>query len=492
MTASSRNILSAHLNKSGQFRYNRTSLALRQKKSEIMKKVRINSKNVEKGDIFIAISSNKITDHIEEAKRNGASLIFAEKLASNLEGVIGIEDARLLASKMARFIHSEQPEFCVAITGTNGKSSVAHFVRQFWTSSGRKAANLGTVGLFVDDDLTKTLDDICIPDLTTPDQFSLHQILEKLKSYEVNHFVFEASSHALQQKRLHSVSLSAAAFTNLESDHLDYHMTRDCYFKAKLKLFSEILDPKSPAVVSRDFDDVYNGVTKYNKNIISFGMNSKNCITIEKIRNNASSITFDLVLDGTKFKDIEVGLIGEFQLMNLMCSIGIAYCSGLDPHDIIEAMCKIRPLQGRMELIKETNGIKIFVDYAHTSSAFEAALSAFKNISKGKLICVFGCGGDRDKTKRREMGEIAGRLADVVVVTDDNPRSEDPATIREEIMLSCKKAIEIGDRKEAIKFSIRTALPGDHVVVMGKGHETTQAYGSSVLDHSDQKEILDN
>jgi UDP-N-acetylmuramoyl-L-alanyl-D-glutamate--2,6-diaminopimelate ligase len=313
-----------------------------------------------------------------------------------------------------------------------------------------------------------------------------------LKSSDISHFVFEASSHSLQQKRLHSVTLSAAAFTNLASDHLDYHLNRKEYFEAKLKLFSEILNPKATVITSLDYEDIYNGITKYNKNIISFGMNSKNFITVDNIRNYSDYIVCDFVVDGNKFKNIKVELIGIFQLMNLMCAMGIAYCSKVSCDTIIESIHKILPLQGRMEFVHETNGAKVFVDYAHTSSAFESALTAFKQLCRGRLICVFGCGGDRDKNKRREMGEIAERLANVVIITDDNPRFEDPAKIRTEIMSSCGHAIEIGDRKSAIKFAINSSMPGDFVVIVGKGHETTQTYGLTTINHDDSKEILDN
>ncbi|MDR1034509.1 MAG: UDP-N-acetylmuramoyl-L-alanyl-D-glutamate--2,6-diaminopimelate ligase [Holosporales bacterium] len=459
-----------------------------------MRNIRTNSKNVKNGDAFIAIPCKEIIDHIEEAKRNKASLIFVQKpmvnIIPNTKEIVIVDDVRLLASRFARLVNSEQPEHCVAITGTNGKSSVAHFIRQFWTACGKRAANLGTVGIFIGDILTKKLGDFQIPNLTTPDSFTLHKILDFLKFDGISHFVFEASSHALHQKRLHSVSLSAAAFTNLESDHLDYHGTKDEYFSAKLRLFYEILDSKSPAIASLDYEDIYHHISKFNKNIISFGMSNKNYITVDNVQNLSNNTVFDLIIDGNRFKDIKIDLIGKFQLMNLMCAVGVSYCSGLSCDMIINALPKIRQLQGRMELIREINGIKVFIDYAHTSSALESVLSALVQICRGKLVCVFGCGGDRDKTKRIEMGKIAEKLAEAVIITDDNPRYEDPATIRSEIILGCKGAVEIGDRKAAIKFAIDSSKSGDYVIIIGKGHETTQIYGSTVLAHDDREEVL--
>ncbi|MDR1476340.1 MAG: UDP-N-acetylmuramoyl-L-alanyl-D-glutamate--2,6-diaminopimelate ligase [Holosporales bacterium] len=459
-----------------------------------VKNIRINSKIVASGDIFVGILCDNFTEHVEEARRNGASIIFIDRAAaekvSNGKEIIIVDDTRLLSSRFAKFLNSEQPEYCVAITGTNGKSSVAHFIRQFWTIHGKKAANLGTVGLFVNDELVMQIGNIQIPKLTTPDPFSLHKILASLQSIGVSHFVFEASSHALHQKRLHSVSISAAAFTNLASDHLDYHRSKEEYFNAKLNLFREILDSNLPAIVSRDYEFLYESIAQYNKNIITFGMNDKNCITAKNIRNYFDCMIFNLTIDGYIFKDIEIKLMGDFQLMNLMCAASIAYCGGLSANDIVDTLSKIRELQGRMELVLEYREIRIYIDYAHTSSAFESALSEFKKICSGRLICVFGCGGDRDKSKRIEMGKIADRLADIAIITDDNPRTEEPAFIRSEILDGCKDAIEIGDRKLAIKFAISIAKAGDCVIILGKGHESTQICGTTSFAHDDKKEIL--
>jgi UDP-N-acetylmuramoyl-L-alanyl-D-glutamate--2,6-diaminopimelate ligase len=460
-----------------------------------MQNIRINSKLVEKGDVFIGFGCSRVAEHVEEARRRGASLVFLElesigTIPMNSDIVI-VDDARMFASNLYRIAYPNQPECCVAITGTNGKSSVAHFVRQLWSFCGKKSANLGTLGLFIDDSVVEHIPGLQLPKLTTPDSFSFHKILNWLKSENVDHFVFEASSHALHQKRLHSVSLSAAAFTNFESDHLDYHKSRAEYLDSKLKLFSEILGPHSHVVISRDNLEIYTKVSKINDNLITFGMSQENNISVSKVRYHSGNTIFDLIIYENIFKDIQTKLFGDFQLMNLMCAVGITFGTGLFPDDIEQCIHKICPLRGRMEFIIAHNGIRAFVDYAHTSSAFHAAMLEFRKICEGKLICVFGCGGDRDKSKRIEMGRCAEKLAEVVIITDDNPRSENPSQIRSEILQGCRNAIEIGDRKEAIRYAVNVASSGDCIVVIGKGHEVTQNYGSQNLEHDDKKEIID-
>lgn len=452
-----------------------------------MQNIQINSKFVKNGDVFIAIPCEQSEKHISEAFKNGAEIVFAE--SSQNESVIKISDARLLASKLAKFRYNKQPDVCVALTGTNGKSSVAHFLKQIWTYSGKKSANLGTLGLFINDDKSSP-NDILIPNLTTPDAITLHKIMEYLKKEDVTNFVFEASSHALDQKRLHSANLSAAAFTNFSSDHLDYHKTRESYLYAKLRLFNEILPKEKPAIVSKDYPDIYNEISKINKNIISFGIENDNFIKANNINELPEKIIFDLNCGNEIFKNVEINLFGKFQIMNILCAISLALGSGLSIQEIVQTLPKISPLKGRMEHVKSINNGNVYIDYAHTSYGFKSALECFRKVCRGRLICVFGCGGDRDKSKRSEMGKIANDLSDITIVTDDNPRTESPHNIRKQIIETCPNAIEIGNRKEAISHGISLIEENDFLVVIGKGHEDYQIYADKTFHFSDKEEIL--
>ena len=458
-----------------------------------MKNIRINSQYIKKGDVFVGISCENIKDNVITAINNGASVIFVEqehkKLFNGFENVEFINDARLFASKLASVFYDKSPETCVAITGTNGKSSVVHFLRQIWQHSGKKSASLGTLGLCIDDEITKP-EGLEVPSLTTPDAVSLHGILNYMSESGVTHFAFEASSHALDQKRLHSVPLKAAGFTNLASDHLDYHKTKECYLSSKLKLFSEILPPANPAVVSLDFPDIYSAVKKVHKNIVTFGFGTSNFIRAKNIQEFSTKIVFDLFFGTDVFENIIVNLFGRFQVMNVLCAIALAHACGIDAKQITENLGRITQLDGRMEHICSFNEGNVYVDYAHTSEGFRNCLETFRRTCKGRLICVFGCGGDRDKTKRQEMGKIASELSDIIIVTDDNPRTEDPVSIRTEIMSGCEGAVEVSNRKEAIKFGMNLLQSGDALVVIGKGHETSQIYREQIIHHNDKEEIL--
>ena len=457
-----------------------------------MKNIQINSKFVKPGDIFVAIPCKNINENISDALQKGAGIVFAEKSdveQSGINNVITIPDARLIASKLSRFIYPTQPEVCVAVTGTNGKSSVAHFLSQIWTYSGITSANLGTLGLFIDQKAGYP-ENITIPNLTTPDPVTFHKIMEYLVTQKVSHCVFEASSHALDQKRCHSATLYAAAFTNLASEHLDYHKTQEAYLATKLKLFQEILPPDRPAIVSLDFPELYQEVSKYNNNIITFGLGDKNFIKARNITEFTDKVTFDLVCGNEKCPQIEIKLLGTFQVMNILCAVALAMATGLSLRSIADALPKIKSLNGRMEHIRTVNCGDVYVDFAHTAEGLANALKCFKKVCQGRLICVFGCGGNRDITKRPEMGKIASKLADICIVTDDNPRQETAEEIRKQIIASCPGAIEIGNRREAIHYALSIIRPGDIVAIMGKGHETYQIYGNNLTHFSDKEEIL--
>ncbi len=445
------------------------------------------SRIVRKGDIFVAIPCDNVVQHISEAIRKGAKLVFTQEYCNWIDNnrIVLVNDARLLASELASFYYARQPKTNIAITGTNGKSSVAYFVSQIWSLCNIKSANLGTLGLFVNGNKVNP-DGITIPDLTTPDPVSLHKILNYLSENNIENLVFEASSAALDQKRLHSVVLETAAFTNLASDHLDYHKSHDEYFKSKLLLFRDILKQNKMAVLFGDDEYLYNQISDIHSNIITYGLNQNNNVRAYNIVSDIDNIKFDLNINNKVFTDLELKLTGEFQLLNVLCAISLLYVTGMDIYKIVSVINQLKPLSGRMEKITKN----IFIDYAHTSEGFKTALNTLKKYCKGKLICVFGCGGNRDTTKRQEFGSIANELVDIPIVTDDNPRNEDPLLIRKAIMQTCPKAIEVSDREEAIKTAISLMGKDDIVAIIGKGHENKQIYNNNVKYFNDKKIVL--
>lgn len=457
-----------------------------------MPNIQTNSQYVQNGDIFIAISCPNITSNIADAIKKNASLIFLERQYQNLfsaENFVYVENARLIASKLANFCYPKAPDFCIAITGTNGKSSVTHFLNQIWQHNNIKSACLGTLGFFIGNQKIEQSE--FNTNQTTPDPISLHKILEYLALNGVSHIAFEASSHAIDQKRLHSVTLYAAGFTNFASDHLDYHKTQDKYFQTKIKLFEEILPRERYIVASKDCPEIYSNLQLINKNIISFGLQKDNFIVASKIVEHATKTTFDLNIGEEIFHNISTNLVGKFQILNVLCAAAFAYLTNISTSEIVAAIDMLAPLSGRLEYICSCNGGNVYVDYAHTTEGFKQCLKAMRKIclSEGRIICIFGCGGDRERLKRKEMGAAAFSLADIIIITDDNPRTEDPAAIRAEIISACPKAQEIANRKEAIQYAMRIMRKHDVLAIIGKGHEIMQIYHETIL-HNDKAEVL--
>lgn len=448
------------------------------------------SRNVKEGDIFVAIPCENVVQHISEAIKKGVKLVFTQDYFDCIDNskLVLVNDVRLLASQLASFYYAKQPKINIAVTGTNGKSSVAHFVSQIWSLCNMQSANLGTLGLFINGQKVNP-EGITIPNLTTPDPVNLHKVLNYIAENNINNFVFEASSAALDQKRLHSVVLETAGFTNLASDHLDYHKSHEEYLKSKLLLFKDILKQNKTAVVFGDDNYLYNQVKSIHNNIITFGLDKNNNIRAENIKSDINKIIFDLVINNKVFENIELYLTGEFQLLNVLCAIALVYVTGLDIDKIVNTIHKIKPLCGRMDKIQSTYG-NIFIDYAHTSEGFKTSLNTLKKYCKGRLICVFGCGGNRDSTKRQEFGSIANVLVDIPIITDDNPRNEDPSLIRNEIKKKCPNAIEIPDREEAIKKALSLMEKDDIVAIIGKGHETEQIYANNIKYFNDKEVVL--
>ncbi|PIU12780.1 UDP-N-acetylmuramoyl-L-alanyl-D-glutamate--2,6-diaminopimelate ligase, partial [Methylobacterium sp. CG08_land_8_20_14_0_20_71_15] len=402
---------------------------------------------------------------------------------------IAVPDARRALALAAARLAGAQPPTVVAVTGTSGKSSVADFVRQILSRIGRDAASLGTVGIVTNRGAT-------YGSLTTPDPVTLHETLARLSAEGVTELAMEASSHGIEQRRLDGVELTAAGFTNLGRDHLDYHPTIEDYLEAKLRLFTTLLPEGRPAIVNAD--------GAYAERVIAAARGAGRPVRTtgragETIRLLAARTEgFDQVLhlrapgplhpqQDVEY-EVRLPLAGAFQVENALLAAGLALATPAGQADrpgVIAALNHLTGVPGRMERIGEARGALCLVDYAHKPEALEHVLLALRPFATGRLVLVFGCGGDRDRGKRPLMGAIAQRLADRVIVTDDNPRSEEPAAIRAAIRAAAPGAEEIGDRAEAIRAAVHGLAPGDVLVVAGKGHETGQIVGDRVLPFSD-------
>jgi UDP-N-acetylmuramoyl-L-alanyl-D-glutamate--2,6-diaminopimelate ligase len=449
------------------------------------------SRAVKPGTLFAGLPGVKAdgASFVAQAVAKGAVAVLVSSdsvVPSTTVPVLRSPDARRALALIAARFSGAQPAVNVAITGTNGKTSVAEFTRKLYTTLGRRAASLGTIGLVKPDGGI-------YGSLTTPDPLSLHASLAELASEGVTHLAFEASSHGLDQRRLDGVHLKAAAFTNLGRDHLDYHPTVEEYFQAKLRLFDTLLPADSVAVVHIDDERgaaVVAAARKRGIKVLTTGINGDDLRLVE---HTPDGFAQRLIIEHAgRRHEIRIGLIGDYQATNTLLAAGLAIATGEDATKAIAAISSINGVNGRLDIIGECNGGLVVVDYAHKPEALSAALTALRPFATGKLICVFGCGGDRDKGKRPIMGGIAAQQSDVVIVTDDNPRTEVAATIRAEVLAGCgglvgrdAGAMEIGDRADAIAAAVAMMGKGDVVLIAGKGHESGQIIGSTVIPFSD-------
>jgi UDP-N-acetylmuramoyl-L-alanyl-D-glutamate--2,6-diaminopimelate ligase len=444
------------------------------------------SRAVKPGYLFAALAGSK-TDgsrFIGDAVARGAAAVLVEDRAPFASLAIPVlADAnprRRLALMAARF-HAPQPAVVVAVTGTNGKTSVTAFTRQIWQRHGRKAASLGTIGI-IGPDFTKP------GSLTTPDPVALHQELQELARAGIDHVALEASSHGLDQFRLDGLALSAAAFTNLTRDHLDYHHDMASYFAAKLRLFDVILPPGATAVINTDVAEGVELAARCRargQRVLGFGAAAGADLRLLAAKPEGHGQRVSLAVFGQRH-DFLLPLMGGFQAANAQAALGLALATGVPTDEAVAALEHLAGVPGRMEHVaSHPNGAPVIVDYAHTPDALENALAALRPHASGRLVVVFGCGGDRDAGKRPLMGAIAARLADIIIVTDDNPRSEDAALIRRAILAECPGAEEIGDRAAAIRRGLALLAPGDMLLIAGKGHERGQIVGTKVLPFDD-------
>jgi UDP-N-acetylmuramoyl-L-alanyl-D-glutamate--2,6-diaminopimelate ligase len=452
------------------------------------------SRNVKPGYLFAAFKGSTV-DGIQFAPNavaaGAVAIVCASETADAIRStagkdviVIGVAEPRQVFAKMAARFCGSQPDTIVAVTGTAGKTSVAHFVRQIFQAAGHPAASLGTLG-------TIKPGGESYGGLTTPDPVALHKELAELRAENINHAAMEASSHGLDQHRLDGVHLTAAAFTNLGRDHMDYHPTIEDYLKAKLRLFGELLPDGGTVVVDpgeKYADRVIEVAERRGQRIFTVGELGKD-LKLTGLKPSGAGQDLTLETERGEYK-VTLPLIGRFQVSNALIAAGLAIAAGIDTGAALRSLENLKGAPGRLELAGKTReGGLVFVDYAHKPDALDNALAALKPFAVGKLSVIVGAGGDRDPGKRELMGEAAARHADLVIITDDNPRSEDPASIRKAVLKGAPGALEIGDRYEAIAEGVRRLKTGDILCVAGKGHETGQIVGDTVIPFSDHEAV---
>ena len=443
----------------------------------------IDHRKVARGSVFGAFKGAVLNgeDFIGQAVDRGAVAVVArdEAKVERVPHLADPEPRRLFAELAAKF-YAPYPETVVAVTGTNGKTSTVEMTRQIWRMSGHRSASIGTLGVTTSDDQVKT-------GLTTPDIVTFLNNMAGLKRMGTTHVAYEASSHGLDQHRAEGVPLAAAAFTNFSRDHLDYHGTMEEYFEAKMRLFERVLPSGKPAVIWTDdpkSDEVMERARAAGHELLTVGGRGE---TIRLVKQTPTALGQTLMLEhGGKSHRLALPLIGAYQASNVLTAAGLVLATGGEWSATFSAIQRVAPVRGRLErAVISRAGVPIYIDYAHTPDALEAAIAALRPHVEGRLITVFGAGGDRDQGKRPEMGAVASRMSDVVIVTDDNPRSEDPGAIRSAIMAGASGATEVPGRREAIAEAIRIARSGDIVLVAGKGHETGQIIGDRVLPFDD-------
>ncbi|MFT8611428.1 MAG: UDP-N-acetylmuramoyl-L-alanyl-D-glutamate--2,6-diaminopimelate ligase [Gluconobacter oxydans] len=452
--------------------------------------VTADSRRASPGTLFFALRGAKQdgSAFIPQAISQGAAAVIMDQETAHPDSAVPVivrPDAKHLLACMASALAGPQPSCIAAITGTNGKSSTADFLRQLWILQGNRAASLGTLGLISDTDVPAP------PSLTTPDPVSLSQTLAALARNGVEQVALEASSHGLEQHRLDGVTLTAAGFSNLTRDHLDYHLTLEAYRAAKLRLFNEVLPTGGIAAVNADMDSetfsaLQDIAARRSLKLRSVGRNGTTLRLIEA-RPTPSGQILRLALHGEELPEISLSLPGRFQADNVMLAAAMCWKDDAAARQVVALLPRLTGVHGRCErAVALPNGAAAYVDYAHTPDALDCVLSSLRPHTAGRLVVVFGAGGDRDRGKRPLMGAVAARMADLAIVTDDNPRTEEPASIRSEILTACPDALEIADRRSAIAAGLEALKPGDILVVAGKGHEQGQIVGTEILPFDDR------
>ena len=443
----------------------------------------IDNRKVAPGTVFGAFQGLRVNgeDFIPDAVRAGAVAVVARPQAT-VEGAVHIahDNPRRLFALLAARYFAPFPDVTVAVTGTNGKTSTVELARQLWRMLGHHSASIGTLGVTTSVDQVST-------GLTTPDIVTFLSNMSGLRREGISHAAFEASSHGLAQYRTEGLPVSAAAFTNLSRDHLDYHGDMDSYFDAKMRLFDEVVAPDGTAIVWADdqwSDKVIQRATKRGLRVLSVGVQGQ-ALRLANRTPTQLGQTLEVEADG-KLHRVNLPLIGAYQAANALTAAALVIAGGEDAAKVLELLGRVQPVRGRLERAVITKaGAPVYVDYAHTPDGLRAAIDALRPHTRGRLIALFGAGGDRDAGKRPQMGKVAAELADHVIVTDDNPRSEDPSAIRAAVMAGAPGAEEIGGRRDAIAAAIAQAGADDIVLLAGKGHEQGQIIGDRVLPFDD-------
>ncbi|ABI66375.1 UDP-N-acetylmuramoylalanyl-D-glutamate--2,6-diaminopimelate ligase [Maricaulis maris MCS10] len=445
----------------------------------------LDSRKVEPGFVFAALPGVKVhgRDFIPKALTAGASVILTDEPVEAPVPVIAVPEPAALLARMAARFYPRQPGHIVAITGTNGKSSTVEFLRQIWAGAGIEAACLGTLGVTRGNSVEVT-------GYTTPDAVALQAALDRLAGEGVTHLGMEASSHGLKQHRMDGVRLQVGAFTNLTQDHLDYHPDFADYFASKLKLFTERLPADGRAVINVDSEwggKMAASARERGLEVLTMGWRGSD-LAIREITPRAASQSVIFAWKGREHA-LDIPLVGEFQILNALGAAAIALSDGVAEASVLDTLKGLAGVPGRLEKVGETAaGAPVLVDYAHTPDGLDKLLRAARPHTRGRVIVIFGCGGDRDASKRAKMGVIAANQADHVIVTDDNPRSEDPAAIRKAVLKGCPRAEEIADRAQAIRHGVAMLKAGDCLLIAGKGHETGQTVGDIVHPFDDREQ----
>ena len=456
--------------------------------------ISLDNRKITAGDLFAALPGtvHHGANYAADAVQAGAVAVLTDPAGAELIRAVGttlpapiivVASAHEALARAAALFFAPQPQTMVAVTGTNGKTSVSTFCRQIWSELDLAAVNIGTTG--VQGAYTHPLRH------TTPDAVTLHSVMQQAAVSGVTHAAMEASSHGLDQRRLDGVQIKAAGFTNFTQDHLDYHETFDAYFAAKARLFLDILPADGTAVLNIDAPELARFAERLRgmqTNVITVGQHDDADLRIlnQRFDGTGQDLRFSYV---GKVHQTRLALIGGFQAANVLMAAALVIAAGAEPSHVFDTLSHLTTVRGRMEFAAErSNGASVFVDYAHTPDAIETAVTAFRPHVMGRLIAVIGAGGDRDTTKRPLMGQAAAQSADVVIITDDNPRSEDPASIRAMVRAGATgpaDVIEIGDRAEAILRAVSILEPSDGLLIMGKGHETGQTIGDDVFPFDD-------
>ena len=447
-----------------------------------------NSKNIKKNFIFFAFTGNKTNGnlYINEARKNGATIVISQEEKGKDVIKLTNNDYFKIYSHLCSSFYNKKPKNIIAVTGTNGKTSVTDFCRQIWNFYGLKSASIGTLGIR---DTSEQYYHKIRNNLTTLDSSELNKQLSKLYDKQISYVALEASSHGINQNRLDGINFNGAVFTNLSHDHLDYHKNMENYFSAKMKLFTEHL--KDGTCVSINLDDQY-GMELYNKiktknfKFVNFGFNEKCELKLIQIKKIEKIWQLEILYKNKLYKT-DIGLVGHFQIYNALAAASICLGLGLKQDSIFKSLSYLQTVPGRMQIVNHPLcKATIIVDYAHTPNALENAILAVKKMNvSGKIYTLFGCGGERDHEKRSKMGEVAFKNSDFTIITDDNPRTEDPSLIRKSIINNNPKAIEIPGRDVAIKKAISFLKDDDVLIIAGKGHEQTQTIGIETLPFDD-------